>query len=211
MAVRLGLLFLLLVSVNWVHADVRSIEASDLAVSEGKVKNENLCILCEQFAGQALDYLNDNKTQEEAIESLHHACSELHHLREQCILLVDYYAPLFFLEIGLVQPEQFCTKVNLCGAKLPVHLPKAEDACSVCEHAIVDVLTKLKDPETQLEIIEVLIKACNKVEQYKQQCKKLVFEYGPLILVNAEKFLETTDVCVTIRACKPSPTETAVE
>lgn len=63
---------------------------------------------------------------------------------------MDYYAPLFFLEIGLVQPEQFCTKVNLCGAQLPVHLPKAEDVCSVCEHAIVDVLTKLKDPETQV-------------------------------------------------------------
>lgn len=30
----------------------------------------------------------------------------------------------------------------------------------------------------------------------------MVFEYGPLVLANAEKFLETTDICTTLRACK---------
>ncbi|KAL8154428.1 hypothetical protein V2J09_012188 [Rumex salicifolius] len=29
----------------------------------------------------------------------------------------------------------------------------------------------------------------------------MVFEYGPLILVNAEKYLENTDVCATLHAC----------
>lgn len=33
------------------------------------------------------------------------------------------------------------------------------------------------------------------------QCKQLVFEYGPLILANAEHFLETTDVCTILHAC----------
>lgn len=36
------------------------------------------------------------------------------------------------------------------------------------------------------------------------QCKKLVLEYGPLILANAEKFLEATDICTSIHACKKS-------
>ncbi|KAK4582228.1 hypothetical protein RGQ29_025410 [Quercus rubra] len=45
-----------------------------------------------------------------------------------------------------------------------------------------------------LEIIELLLKACNSMENYVKKCKKMVFEYGPLILANAEKFLESTYV-----------------
>lgn len=33
------------------------------------------------------------------------------------------------------------------------------------------------------------------------QCKKLVFEYGPLILVNAEEYLVKNDICTILRAC----------
>lgn len=36
------------------------------------------------------------------------------------------------------------------------------------------------------------------------QCKRMVFEYGPLVLANAEKFLETTDICTTLHACNSS-------
>ncbi|XP_078436539.1 saposin B domain-containing protein [Wolffia australiana] len=210
MAARLGLFFLLFLSIKCINADVKGVEESAISVSpEGKAMNDNLCTLCEEFASQALDYFHSNKTQEEIIERLHHGCSQLHHLKEQCILLVDYYAPLFFVEVGSVQPEAFCKKVDLCGAQMAVPATKGEDICSTCQRTILEVLTKLKDPETQLDIIQVLLKACNKVEQYKQQCKKLVFEYGPLILVNAEKFLETTDLCVAIRACRPAKAEVA--
>ncbi|KAI0531201.1 hypothetical protein KFK09_000754 [Dendrobium nobile] len=34
------------------------------------------------------------------------------------------------------------------------------------------------------------------------QCKRLVLEYGPVIIFNAEKFFEKTDVCTAIHACK---------
>jgi saposin len=30
----------------------------------------------------------------------------------------------------------------------------------------------------------------------------MVFEYGPVILANAEQFLETTDLCTVLHACK---------
>ena len=38
-----------------------------------------------------------------------------------------------------------------------------------------------------------------------EQCKKLVFEYGPLILANSEKILEQTDICKAIHACPAKP------
>ena len=114
MAMRLDVLFLLLLSINWTHANENGFQASEGFISkEVEKKNENLCTLCEHFAAQALDYITKNKTQEEVIENRHHACAKLHHLNEQCILLVDYYAPLFFLEIELLQLEDFCTKKKI--------------------------------------------------------------------------------------------------
>lgn len=38
------------------------------------------------------------------------------------------------------------------------------------------------------------------------QCKKMVFEYGPVIIANAEQFLEDTDVCSVLRVCTASTT-----
>lgn len=221
MGVRLMLLFLLFLSINWIYADARSLEISDPSVAQvvpgteskvlaEKVKNENLCTLCEQFTTQAVEYLSNNKTQTEIIENLHHACFQIRSFKEQCTVLVDYYAPLFFVEVGLIRPEDFCTKVNLCREMPFIHFLKRDDPCSICHRTVIEVLTKLKDPDTQLEIIETLVKACNKVEHFAQECKRLVFEYGPVILINAEKFLETTDVCVAIHACKAGQKEIVV-
>lgn len=36
------------------------------------------------------------------------------------------------------------------------------------------------------------------------QCKRLVLQYVPLILVNGEKFLEKNDVCALVQACPAS-------
>ncbi|KAG2536167.1 hypothetical protein PVAP13_9NG165200 [Panicum virgatum] len=61
-------------------------------------------------------------------------------------------------------------------------------------------MSKLKDPDAEFEIIQILIKECNKIEGHVQECKRLVLQYIPLIMVNGEKFLEkNNDVCV--QAC----------
>ncbi|CAD6232888.1 unnamed protein product [Miscanthus lutarioriparius] len=54
----------------------------------------------------------------------------------------------------------------------------------------------------ELEVIDLLTKTCSKAQNYEQQCKRLVLKYTPLILVKGQKFLETTDVCSAIHACK---------
>lgn len=38
------------------------------------------------------------------------------------------------------------------------------------------------------------------------QCKRLVLDFGPLIFANAEKFLETTDICTALHVCNKTPT-----
>jgi saposin len=215
MDVRVGLLVLFVLGANWA-CGARQLEnpfISDIEINynalDGKIQaskevtgNQNVCTLCEEFAAEALDYLGENKTQKEIIEVLHLACHRTHSLKHQCITLVDYYAPLFFLEISSIQPGLFCQKVDLCQKIAMFSAQIQEDSCELCHHAVSEVLDKLKDPDTQMEIIEILLKACNSVETYMKKCKRIVFEYGPLVLANAEKFLETTDICTTLHACK---------
>eukprot|EP00262_Sarcandra_glabra_P015836 TRINITY_DN4983_c0_g1_i1.p1 TRINITY_DN4983_c0_g1~~TRINITY_DN4983_c0_g1_i1.p1 ORF type:complete len:326 (-),score=45.72 TRINITY_DN4983_c0_g1_i1:143-1120(-) len=76
-----------------------------------------------------------------------------------------------------------------------------DQSCTTCRNAMNEILDDLKNPETKLKVIKVLLKACESLENHVTQCKKLVFEYGPLILTNLEKYLSNNDLCLTIHVC----------
>ncbi|PIA59629.1 hypothetical protein AQUCO_00400489v1 [Aquilegia coerulea] len=172
-----------------------------MLVNQKGSKDDKVCTMCEQYSSLAINYLSENKTQTEILDTLHQTCSRMHSFKQECTTLVDYYAPLFFLEVAGVEPVEFCSKMNLCD----IMESSPQDSCTVCHEAVAEILNKLEDPDTQLEIIEILLKVCNKTDQYAKKCKKLVFEYGPLIMANADKFLVKNDLCTAIHACKTSP------
>ncbi|XP_038720200.1 prosaposin-like isoform X2 [Tripterygium wilfordii] len=223
MGVRIGLLFLLVLGVTWtcdartvvnfklnkVVYDISGSQKHESGIGASEVsRTDRVCTLCEEFTTEAIGYLSENKTQTEVLDILHKACSRVPSFKEQCLVLVDYYASLFFLEISSLQPGDLCVEVNLCEQISLISSKLHEDTCGICQRAVSEVLIKLEDPDTQLEIVELLLKACNSMNSFKKKCKRMVFEYGPIILANAEQFLETTDVCTMLHACKPH-TETA--
>ncbi|KAJ1392116.1 Saposin-like type B, region 1 [Sesbania bispinosa] len=194
---RMGLLFLIVLGAAWANCDARVLPNPELN------RKSDVCTLCEEYAAEALDYLNDNKTQSEIIDALHNSCYQLFSFKQQCIELVDYYVPLFFLEIASVQPGELCKRVYLCqSAKISSQVQ--ENSCGFCKDTVSALLAKLNDPDTKLEIMQELLKACNSMEKLAKECKRMVFEYGPLILVNAEKFLKTADICTVVHACPAS-------
>lgn len=210
----MGLLFILLLGASWA-CDARQLggQLSVLEISKQEVENESrtsgqvagkddVCTLCEEFAAEAVDYLSKNTTQSEIINLLHMSCSSFGAFEKQCIALVDYYVPLFFSEITMLQPADFCLKLNLCQHIAAFSSQLQEDSCGLCHRTVSEIITKLKDPDTQMEILELLLKGCNSMESYAVKCKRMVFEYAPIILTNAEQFLETTDVCTILHACK---------
>lgn len=164
--------------------------------------NGKLCVLCEQYSTEALVYLRQKETQTEILSVLHHTCASLGPLRQQCMTLVDYYIPAFFLEISVLKPEELCESAHLCPKGAAARSSTRGEACGLCHHVLVEVLTMLKDPNTKLEIVGLLFKTCSKAKNYEPQCKRLVLDYIPLILVKTQTFLETTDVCFTTHACK---------
>lgn len=68
----------------------------------------------------------------------------------QCITLVDYYVPLFFLEVSMVTPEKFCESMHLCKKGMKISLPTREGTCGLCHHVVVEILIMLKDPNMQV-------------------------------------------------------------
>ncbi|XP_031396179.1 proactivator polypeptide-like 1 [Punica granatum] len=176
-----------------------------------RIRNDKVCTLCEEYATMALDYLTANSTKREILALLYMGCSQLPEaFQPECITLVDHYAPLLFKEISSLQPGEICEKVDLCQKVAMISSQIKEDSCDFCQNAVSELMDKLKDPDTQMDIIQLLLKACNSMQNYvkkvKLQCKRMVLEYGPLIIDNAEEFLENTNICTAIRACSASST-----
>lgn len=68
----------------------------------------------------------------------------------QCITLVDYYVPLFFLQLESFQPHYFCKRMNLCGKVVALVEEVRQDSCGVCHRTVSEILIKLQDPDTQV-------------------------------------------------------------
>lgn len=135
------------------------------------------------------------------MEVLHEACSQTFSLEKKCVELVDSYATLLFAKIAEIKPEEFCKRNGLCRDNALLSGVRSESTCVFCHHLMDEVLSKLKDPDAEFEIIQILLKECKKIEGHEQQCKRLVLQYIPLILVNGEKFLEKNDICTIVQAC----------
>ncbi|KAL3326697.1 hypothetical protein AABB24_037405 [Solanum stoloniferum] len=166
--------------------------------------SKGLCTLCEEYTATALDYLSNKQTQAKILEVLLMTCSKMPVYKEECTAMVNQYAHLFFSEISTIKPDDICQKVDLCRKVVSISQQFSPNGCELCHQVVEETLSKLKDPDTQLDVLAILLKACGSVEKYANKCKKMVFEYAPVILINAEHFLEKNDVCTIMHACQPA-------
>lgn len=182
--------------------DKEEITSSKIPVSVES--GSTVCSTCENLTNKAVSYLSEKQTQDEIMEILHGACSQTFSLEQKCLEMVDSYATLLFAKITEIKPDEFCKQYGLCRDVSFLSVAKSESTCAFCHHLVDEVLSKMKDPDAQFEILQLLIKECNKVQGHVQECKRMVLEYIPLILVNGERFLEKKDVCTLMQACDAS-------
>ncbi|CAL0329637.1 unnamed protein product [Lupinus luteus] len=207
MAERLmGLLFLILLGAAW-SCDARqlTIANTDQHSNDTEIlvlnRKTDGCALCEQYTAEALDYLDDENNQNEIIGTLHGTCYRMLSFKKQCIELIDYYAPLFFSQVASAQPRELCKKVNLCPYSTKISSKVQENNCDFCKDTVTSLVVKLKDPDTELQILQTLLKVCDSMEKLKKNCKKMVLQYGPLLFLNAENFLKPEEICTALHAC----------
>ncbi|KAG2481595.1 proactivator polypeptide-like 1 isoform X1 [Panicum virgatum] len=208
-------LFLLLLSLLVVSVLAQARDADNGPVYKEQISSTKIpvhrkssspiCSACGNFTIQALSYLSEKQTQDKIREFLHDACCQSFSLeRKQCVELMDSYATILFSKITEINPKEFCKQYGLCRDIALFSGVTSDSTCVFCRHLLDEIVSKLKDPDAEFEIIQILIKECNKIEGHVQQCKRLVLQYIPLILVNGEKFLEKNDVCALLQACPAS-------
>ncbi|CAF1793427.1 unnamed protein product [Brassica oleracea] len=156
------------------------------------VHDNQVCELCDKYLTLAIDYLQNEDNQNAFVEALHMTCSQIPPLQKQA----DRYTQRFFTQVSLLKPHHICKSLNLCQP--PLH---SQGNCDACHDTVSQLLPKLKDPQTKLKIIRLLLKECKSLNNYQDKCKKMVFEYGPLMLADLENFLEKKDVCSILGVC----------
>ncbi|KAG8093495.1 hypothetical protein GUJ93_ZPchr0012g21407 [Zizania palustris] len=160
-----------------------------------------LCSACENIANEAVNFLSEKEIQDKITNILHDACSQTFPLEQKCVEIVNSYTALLFNKITEIKPDEFCKQYGLCRNTALLSVVKSESTCVFCHHIIDEIVSKMKDPDSEIEIIQLLLKECTKIEGYVQQCKRMVLQYVPFVLVSGEKFLQNNDVCTLIQAC----------
>nr|CAB3462850.1 unnamed protein product [Digitaria exilis] len=110
----------------------------------------------------------------------------------QCVQLMDSYATLLFTKITEIKPEEFCKQYGLCRDTALFSGVRSDSTCVFCHHLLDEVMSKLKDPDAEFEIIQILIKECNKIEGHVQQVSNLVIFCLDSFM--RKSFLKTTEV-----------------
>jgi len=182
-----------------------SCDARNPILVEPSESGGQVCELCVKYATLAIEYLRDDDNQKALVEALHVSCSQIPPLQKECLSMVDHYTQLFFAQVSVIRSDQICTRLSLCQT-VKGALAASQGNCEACRETVSELATQLKDPETKLKIIRLLLNECKSLNNYQDKCKKMVFEYGPVMLVNLDKFLAKNDVCTLLHVCPaPSP------
>uniref|UniRef100_A0A804NAF0 Ubiquitinyl hydrolase 1 n=2 Tax=Zea mays TaxID=4577 RepID=A0A804NAF0_MAIZE len=133
------------------HGSALKEQISSTKIPARLKSGSGLCSACENFTSEAVTYLGKEQTQDRIMEFLHDACSQSFSFEQKCVELMDSYATLLFAKITEIRPEAFCKRYGLCRDT-----------------------TLLSDAE--FEIIQILVKECNKIEGHVQQVEQIVVE-----------------------------------
>ncbi|XP_006662664.1 uncharacterized protein LOC102720274 isoform X2 [Oryza brachyantha] len=197
---------------DFVVLDLETTEAGDasplyneripmIKIPVNLLRQSPLCSACENMTSEAINFLSEKQIQDKIMAILHDTCSQTFSFEQKSLEILDSYATILFTKIAEIKPDEFCKQYGLCRNMALLSAVKSESTCVFCHHIVDEIVSKLKDPDAEFEIIQLLLKECNKIEGHQQQCKRMVLQYVPLVLVNGEKFLETNDVCAMIQAC----------
>ncbi|XP_077253413.1 uncharacterized protein LOC143892576 [Tasmannia lanceolata] len=193
-----------------------SASEKDVPFSE-ELPPEFICYSCLDVSRKVEQILTDPKVLEKFVMLSADVCNLLpSDIQVKCIQMSEMYihqAVLFLQEY--FSEESLCNSTGLCSENAKVLLMSSngtekqisankisdERTCKTCRDAIDELRNDLDNPEKQIKVIRFLLKACENAKNHVRECKKLVFEYGPLVLANLDKYLSSNDLCHMLHIC----------
>nr|GMC99732.1 prosaposin-like [Ipomoea batatas] len=146
-------------------------------VSEKQVQlsgDEDQCSECKEF----IVIYSDKQKQAELIDDCHNYCFQILAFCKQCIAMRDIVLSAFFKTISSSTPETLCQWYGKCERLVPISEYASNSSCDLCHRAVMEAIHHLKNSDTQVEVLQLLLKACDSAKNFSTKCKKLVFKYA---------------------------------
>jgi len=178
------------------------------------VANSPSCVMCEYVINTLDKYITDNKNEEEIKKAVESICDKMPgSVRKQCNSFVETYEPAIvaFL-INNVNPEQICTMLHLCDAnsledsnrlqKIGYKTLEKDSNCEMCEFAMSEVFSILKDKDDQDMVKNVLESICYRLpDSIERNCEDFVEKYTAKILNFIVQGLTPDEICAALKLC----------
>jgi len=182
------------------------------------------CEFCEKVIKHWVDVYANNASLAEFKQLLDGICDKLDHKNaDHCKHIVDtYYIPAFEFLRHEVDPKMLCSLVGLCGphrledlqedvltnqivrqqAPLVPAIQTSSSSCDLCQFALTEVFTVLKDPEDQDMAKNVLESVCYRLPQkWEYGCEDFVERYTPMLLDFIANGLNPDEICSAMKLC----------
>lgn len=183
------------------NARATSLPSASKNVPPKKMADPNPeCAFCQSLVKLVYDELKDDKTEAAIRKALDHVCDLCPgENKQKCITVVNtYYELLVSLLLQEVDPNLICKDfLHLCSEG-----PRGNFECTFCNYALHFIQNQLVDHVTEARVQEALDKLCDELpQQFADECRAFVEEYGPALMVLLAQELDPSIVCVAIKAC----------
>ncbi|XP_059489163.1 prosaposin [Neocloeon triangulifer] len=172
----------------------------ELVKAVSNAKDDNRCVICEFVMTQLDDMLKNNATEDDIKNAVHTVCNYLpKSVSTKCNEFVNEYADLVIqLLVQSLDPKQVCQELGLCNQAVKT----AEEKCTLCL-VVVEAMDKLlEDGSVEKDVATILDKVCSVVpKSKKQQCRNVIDEYGPSIMLLVAQLADKNDVCAQVKIC----------
>jgi len=174
--------------------------------------NSPTCVLCEYVLHELQQYIKDGQTEEQIKKSVEAICEHMPGpIKKQCTNFVDTYEPAIvaFL-VNQIEPTEVCPMLHLCDkqeniAKLQstgmISL-ESDSNCEMCEFAINEVFSILKDTDDQEMVKNALESICYRLpSSIERNCENFVETYTGTIINLIVTGLTPDEVCAALDLC----------
>jgi len=174
--------------------------------------NSPTCVLCEYVLHELQQYIKDGQTEAQIKKTVEAICDQMPGvIKKECKNFVDTYEPAIvaFL-VNEIEPTEVCPMLHLCneqdeGALLQgtglISL-NSNSNCEMCEFAINEVFSILKDKEDQDMVKNVLESICYRLpSSIERNCESFVETYTSSIINLIVNGLTPDEICSALDLC----------
>jgi len=188
--------------------------------------NTPTCVMCEYVIDSLDKYISDKKNEAEVKRAVESICNRMpSSVKNKCTNFVETYEPAIVqMIVNNIDSSQICTMLHLCNSEygdvetqallqqntIMKSLGKSSN-CEMCEFAMNEVFSFLKDKDDQEMVKNVLESVCYHLpSSVERNCEDFVEKYTTTIVQLIVEGLSADEICSFLQLCEAEEVTTPV-